>query len=62
MTPGAVKLWESLQQSWRIYWVLRNPSHTPGGTDPLTSHGHRKADARRIKELLEARQHESRPT
>jgi len=23
MTPGAVKLWESLQQSWRIYWVLR---------------------------------------
>jgi hypothetical protein len=24
-----------------------------GGTDPLTSHGHRKDDARRIKELLE---------
>jgi len=24
-----------------------------GGTDPLTSHGHRKADARRIKELIE---------
>ena len=22
MTPGAVKLWESLQQSWRIYVVL----------------------------------------
>ena len=24
-----------------------------GGSDPLTSHGHRKGDARRIKELLE---------
>jgi hypothetical protein len=24
-----------------------------GGTDPLTSHGHRKSDARRIKELIE---------
>jgi hypothetical protein len=27
-----------------------------GGSDPLTSHGHRKADARRIKELIEAAQ------
>ena len=27
-----------------------------GGTDPLTSHGHRKGDARRIKELIEDRQ------
>lgn len=24
-----------------------------GGTDPLASHGHRKSDARRIKELIE---------
>ncbi len=24
-----------------------------GGTDPLTSHGHRKADAQRIKQLIE---------
>jgi len=24
-----------------------------GGSDPLTSHGHRKADALRIKELIE---------
>ena len=24
-----------------------------GGTDPLASHGHRKADAQRIKELIE---------
>ena len=27
-----------------------------GGTDPLTSHGHSKSDARRIKELVEAAQ------
>ena len=27
-----------------------------GGTDPLASHGHRKADARRIRELVEAAQ------
>jgi hypothetical protein len=24
-----------------------------GGTDPLTSHGHRKSDAERIKQLIE---------
>lgn len=27
-----------------------------GGTDPLASHGHRKADARRIRELVEIAQ------
>jgi hypothetical protein len=27
-----------------------------GGSDPLTSHGHRKADARRIRELVETAQ------
>lgn len=27
-----------------------------GGSDPLVSHGHTKADARRIKELIEAAQ------
>jgi len=27
-----------------------------GGSDPLASHGHTKADARRIKELIEAAQ------
>jgi len=27
-----------------------------GGTDPIASHGHGKADARRIKELIEASQ------
>ena len=30
-----------------------------GGTDPLESHGHTKADARRIKELIENYQHQS---
>ena len=29
-----------------------------GGTDPLASHGHRKEDARRIKELIENAQAE----
>jgi len=32
-----------------------------GGTDPLASHGHRKDDARRIKELLEAYQQGATP-
>ena len=27
-----------------------------GGSDPLVSHGHRKADARRIRELIEEAQ------
>ena len=27
-----------------------------GGTDPLSSHGHRKADAQRIRALVEAAQ------
>ena len=31
-----------------------------GGTDPLTSHGHRKSDARRIKELIE--DYQARPS
>ena len=33
-----------------------------GGTDPLTSHGHRKDDARRIKELLESYQQGTVPS
>ena len=27
-----------------------------GGTDPITSHGHTKGDAQRIKELIESAQ------
>jgi hypothetical protein len=33
-----------------------------GGSDPLTSHGHTKGDARRIKELLEGYQQRPVPT
>jgi hypothetical protein len=38
-----------------IFWsdVLIESS---GGSDPLASHGHKKADARRIRELIEAAQ------
>jgi len=32
-----------------------------GGADPIASHGHRKADARRIKDLIEAAQREHLP-
>jgi len=31
-----------------------------GGTDPLASHGHRKSDARRVKELIE--DYQARPS
>src|SRR6267154_1024393 len=27
-----------------------------GGTDPITSHGHRKADAQRVRDLIESHQ------
>jgi len=30
-----------------------------GGTDPITSHGHRKADAQRIRDLIERYQAQS---
>jgi hypothetical protein len=40
-----------------IFWsqILIESS---GGSDPLASHGHRKADAQRIKELVEEHQAE----
>jgi hypothetical protein len=31
-----------------------------GGTDPITSHGHRKADAQRIRDLIEGYQSAAR--
>jgi hypothetical protein len=31
-----------------------------GGTDPITSHGHRKADAQRIRDLIESYQAQTR--
>jgi hypothetical protein len=33
-----------------------------GGTDPITSHGHRKADAQRIRDLIESYQAAGRRT
>ena len=33
-----------------------------GGTDPITSHGHRKADAQRIRTLIESYQAAARRT
>jgi len=32
-----------------------------GGSDPITSHGHRKGDALRIRDLIETYQVENRP-
>lgn len=32
-----------------------------GGTDPITSHGHRKADVQRIRDLIESYQSARRP-
>jgi hypothetical protein len=33
-----------------------------GGTNPITSHGHRKADAQRIRDLIETYQAAARRT
>ena len=33
-----------------------------GGTDPISSHGHRKADARRIRDLIEGYQAAQTPS
>jgi len=45
----------SVQISTGIIWSeIRIDSS--GGADPITSHGHRKADAQRIRDLIEAYQ------
>jgi hypothetical protein len=45
----------SVQISTGILWSnIRIDS--AGGTNPITSHGHRKADAQRIRDLIEAYQ------
>ena len=36
--------------------VLGTPHVKSGGTDPFKSHGHKKADAQRIRELIETAQ------
>ena len=49
----------SVQISTGVIWSnIRIDSS--GGTDPITSHGHRKADALRIRELIESYQAEQR--
>jgi hypothetical protein len=49
----------SVQISTGILWSeIRIDSS--GGADPITSHGHRKADALRIRELIESYQAEQR--
>ena len=43
----------SVKISTRIFWSDIEIEST-GGTDPITSHGHRKADALRIRDLVES--------
>lgn len=38
------------------FWCADVLIESSGGTDPFTSHGHRKKDAQRIRELVEAAQ------
>jgi hypothetical protein len=49
----------SVHISTGVFWAEIVIEST-GGTDPITSHGHRKADAQRIRELIEAYQAQSR--
>jgi hypothetical protein len=51
----------SVQISTGIVWSnIRIDSS--GGTNPITSHGHRKADAQRIRDLIETYQAAARRT
>jgi hypothetical protein len=51
----------SVQISTGILWSnIRIDSS--GGTNPITSHGHRKADAQRIRDLIETYQAAARRT
>jgi hypothetical protein len=45
----------SVQIKTGVIWSEISIDST-GGTDPITSHGHRKADALRIRELIETYQ------
>jgi len=49
----------SVRISTGIFWSEIVIEST-GGTDPITSHGHRKADAVRIRDLIEGYQGERR--
>src|SRR3979411_915754 len=45
----------SVHISTAVFWYEIRIEST-GGTDPITSHGHRKADAQRIRDLIETYQ------
>jgi len=49
----------SVHISTGVFWAEIVIEST-GGTDPITSHGHRKADAQRIRDLIETYQLQAR--
>jgi hypothetical protein len=49
----------SVHISTGVLWAEIRIEST-GGTDPITSHGHRKADAQRIRDLIEMYQAQAR--
>jgi hypothetical protein len=49
----------SVHISTGVFWSEIRIEST-GGTDPITSHGHRKADAQRIRDLIESYQAQGR--
>jgi hypothetical protein len=49
----------SVHISTGVFWAEIVIEST-GGTDPITSHGHRKADAQRIRDLIEKYQAQAR--
>lgn len=55
----AVSKIASVHISTGVFWAEIVIEST-GGTDPITSHGHRKADAQRIRDLIEQYQAQAR--
>jgi hypothetical protein len=49
----------SVHISTAVFWAEIVIEST-GGTDPITSHGHRKSDAQRIRDLIETYQSQAR--
>src|SRR5579859_5290717 len=49
----------SVHISTGVVWAVILIEST-GGTDPITSHGHRKSDAQRIRDLIERYQAQAR--
>ncbi|OLE13713.1 MAG: hypothetical protein DMG99_05540 [Acidobacteria bacterium] len=49
----------SVHISTGVFWAEIVIEST-GGTDPITSHGHRKTDAQRIRDLIETYQSQAR--